>query len=136
MTVVNGMSLLLAVTVIAFAAAKWHILKDRRLILSTIGNALKERKSLRAGAVLGLSYLALFMILGGKGGRIHMLFGRLVWNTTLPEVLTGVALAALVTVSTALFVYGAHLNGLARSGEKGALGLLGSLMAVLASFCP
>jgi len=134
--VVDGISILLAISVVGYAFKKWQIIEDRHLILSVMQLALKERKGLWVGALLGFFYLAVFMVLGGKGGRIHVLFGRLIFNTTPGEVLTGLALAILVMISMTLSVYGVHVMGLTKSGKKGGMGLFGSLLALLASFCP
>ena len=71
---------------------KWHIIRDRRFILSVIQNALKERKAFWIGILTAVFYLAVFMILGGRGGRIHILFGRLIWNTSPGDMLTGILL--------------------------------------------
>jgi hypothetical protein len=133
---VNGISLLLAAIVVAIAIKKWHIIRDRQQILSVIKNALKERKALLSGILMAVFYLAVFMILGGKGGRIHVLFGRLVWNTEPGEVLTGLLLAMLVMVSISLFVFGVRLMGAKQSGKKSGAGFFGSLLALLVAFCP
>jgi hypothetical protein len=127
---------LLSLIIVVIAARKWHVVQHRRLILSHIAHALKNSKCLWAGIPLGVLYLMVFMILGGKGGRIHVLFGRLIWNTTLAEILLGLVLAALVMISMALFVYWVHLKGLRRLGTEGGIGLAGSLLALLACFCP
>jgi hypothetical protein len=126
----------LAVLIVGLAAIKWQILQDRHAIVSTIGIALKDRKAVLAGAFLGIFYIAVFMILGGKGGRVHFLFGRLIWNTTPGEVLTGLILAALVMLSVALITYGVHTGGMLRRGTKGHVGIAGTFLALLACFCP
>jgi hypothetical protein len=64
------------------------------------------------------------------------LFGRLILNATPWEMFTGLALAILVTISMTLFVYGVHVMGLRKSARKGGIGFWGSLLALLASFCP
>jgi hypothetical protein len=133
---VNGISILLALVVVGIAIMKWHVIRDRRQILLAIQNALKERKALLSGILIAVFYLAIFMILGGKGGRIHILFGRLIWNTTPAEVLTGLLLAMLVMISMALFVFGVRLMGAKQSGKKSGMGFFGSLLALLAAFCP
>lgn len=133
---VNGISILLAVVVVGIAIKKWHIIRDRQQILSVIKNALKERKALLSGILIALFYLAVFMILGGKGGRIHVLFGRLIWNTAPGEVLTGLLLAILVMISMALFVFGVRLMGARQSGKQSGIGFFGSLLALLVAFCP
>ena len=133
---VNGISVFLAAVVVAIAIKKWHIIRDRQQILSVIKNALKERKALLSGILMAVFYLAVFMILGGKGGRIHVLFGRLIWNTTPGEVLTGLLLAMLVMVSISLFVFGVRLMGAKQSGKKSGVGFFGSLLALLVAFCP
>jgi hypothetical protein len=132
----NGICALLSVFVVVLAFWKWHILRDLRLIASTIGTALRDRRSAWIGIVLGVLYLAVFAILGGRGGRIHILFGRLVWNSTPGEMLTGLALAVLVAVSISLFIYGVRGKGLPASITKGGVGLAGTCLAVLAGFCP
>ena len=134
--VVDGISILLAVIIVGLAAKKWHIIRDRHLILSLMKLALNERRAFWIGTLLGIFYLAVFMILGGKGGRIHVLFGRLIFNVTPWEMVTGLALAILVMISMALFVYGVHVMGLRQSGKKGGVGFFGALLALLASFCP
>jgi hypothetical protein len=133
---VNGISVFLAAIVVAIAIKKWHIIRDRQQILSVIKNALKERKALLSGILMAVFYLAVFMILGGKGGRIHILFGRLIWNTEPGEVLTGLLLAMLVMVSISLFVFGVRLMGAKQSGKKSGVGFFGSLLALLVAFCP
>jgi hypothetical protein len=133
---VNGISILLAVIVVGIAIKKWHIIRDRQQIFSVVKNALKERKALLSGILTALFYLAVYMILGGKGGRVHVLFGRLIWNTTPVEVLTGLLLAMLVMISIALFVFGVRLMGARQSGKQGGIGFFGSLLALLVAFCP
>jgi hypothetical protein len=132
----DGISVLLALIVLGLAVRKWRILQDRHSIALVVGRALREPKALWAGVFGGIFYLATFMILGGKGGRIHFLFGRLIWNTTPGEALMGLVLAILVMISLTMFVYGVHVMGLARSGRKGGMGLFGSFLALLAAFCP
>ena len=126
----------LAVAAIAFAARRWHIVQDHRLILSVIKSALTERKALGIGILAGIVYLAVFLILGGRGGRIHFMFGRLIWNTTPGEMLTGFFLAILVMISMALFVYGVRVMGGNQAGKKSGIGFFGSFLALLAAFCP
>ena len=101
--------------------------------------ALNERRAFWIGTLLGIFYLAVFMILGGKGGRIHVLFGRLIFNATPWEMVTGLALAILVMISMTLFVYGVQVMGLKAIGKErrggvfrslaGAVGILLSLMS-------
>ena len=133
---VNILSLLLAAIVIAVAVKKWHILREHQQILSVIKSALKERKALISGILAALFYLAVFMILGGKGGRIHVLFGRVIWNTTPMDMLTGLFLAILVMISITLFVFGVRVIGAKQSGKESGMGFFGSLLALLAAFCP
>jgi hypothetical protein len=133
---INGISILLAVVIVGVAIKKWHVFRDRQQILSVIKNALKVRKALWIGISTAVFYLAVFMILGGKGGRIHVLFGRLIWNTSMREIFTGLLLAILVMISMALFVFGVRLMGAKQAGKKGGMGFFGSLLALLAAFCP
>ncbi len=133
---IDEISILLAMIAIGLAVRKWHILRDRHVILSVAKNALKERKARRIGALMGIFYLAVFMILGGKGGRVHFMFGRLILNASPGEMLVGLALAILTMMSMTLFVYGVHVLGLTQSGKKGGMGLIGALSALLAAFCP
>ena len=135
-SLVIGISIALAVIIIGIAAWKWRIWPDRRLIRSVVKNALKDRKAFWIGVLFAIFYLAIFMILGGKGGRIHVLFGRWIFNTTPGEVMTGLVMALLVMISMALFVYSIHIMGLGQSGKKGGGGIFGTLLALLASFCP
>ena len=135
-TAIDEIVIILAVIAIAFAIKKWHVIQDRYLIFEVIKNALNEPKALWSGVFVGVFYLTVFMILGGKGGRIHVLFGRVIWNTTLGEILTGFLLAILVTISMALFVYGVHVMGGVQAGRKSGMGFFGSLLALLAAFCP
>jgi hypothetical protein len=129
-------SILLAVIVIGLAVKKWHVIRDRQLILSVMKLALSNRKAFWIGTLFGIIYLAIFMILGGKGGRIHILFGRVIFNTSPGEAVLGLVLAVLVAMSMTLSVYGIHIMGFAQSRKRGGIGLAGSLLAVLASFCP
>lgn len=133
---IEGIVTVLAVIGIALAIKKWQIIQDRHLIYGVIMSALKERKALWSGILLGVFYLVVFMILGGKGGRIHVLFGRVIWNTTPGEIFAGFFLAALVMISMTLFVYGVHVRGGMQSGKESGIGFFGSLLALLAAFCP
>jgi hypothetical protein len=133
---VNGISILAAALFVGIAIRKWHIFRDRGQIFSIVGNALKNRKALWSGIFMAIFYLAVFMILGGKGGRVHVLFGRIIWNTSSGEVLTGLLLAILVMISMTLFVFGVGIMGAGQSGKKSGVGFFGSLLALLAAFCP
>jgi len=132
----DEIAFVLAVIFVGIATRRWHIVRDRHSILSVIRNALNERKALWAGILAGAVYLAVFMILGGRGGRVHVLFGRVIWNTTVGEVLAGILVAVLVMLSMSLFVFGAGVLGARQSGRKGGIGIAGSLLAMLAAFCP
>lgn len=134
--VFDEIALLLAVIAVGIAIRKWHIVRDRLLILSVLRNALKKRKALWVGMLTGFIYLAVFLIPGGKGGRIHILFGRLIWNTSPGEVLIGILLALLVMLSMSMFIFGIGVMGAKQSGKKGSIGFFGSLLALLAAFCP
>jgi hypothetical protein len=59
-----------------------------------------------------------------------------IWNTTAGEILTGILLAILVMISIALFVFGIGLMGAKKSGKKSGMGFFGSMLALLAAFCP
>lgn len=133
---IDEIVIILALIAIVLAIKKWHIIQERHLIFEVIKNSLREAKALWTGIFMGVFYLTVFMVLGGKGGRIHVLFGRIIWNTTPGEILTGLLLAILVTVSMALFVYGVHVMGGVQSGKKSGMGFFGSLLALLAAFCP
>jgi hypothetical protein len=132
----DGASGLLAVIVVGLAVCKWHIIRDRHLILSTIRDALKKRNAFWIGILAGVCYIAVFIILGGKGGRLHVLFGRLIFNTTAGDMLTGILLAFLVMISVSLFVYALQAMDLRRSAKESGMGLCGAFLAVLAAFCP
>ena len=92
-TILYDIAVILAVIAIGAAVRKWQIIKDRQMIFTVISNALRDRKALWSGILFGLFYLGVFTILGGKGGRIHVLFGRVIWNTTLGEMVAGFLLA-------------------------------------------
>jgi hypothetical protein len=129
-------ALLMAAIAVGIAVWKWHVVRDRGPILSVIRNALQERKALWIGIAAAVFYLAVFMILGGRGGRIHFMFGRVIWNTSPGDVLAGILLALLVMLSMALFIYGIRVMGARMSGRQGSVGIFGSLLALLAAFCP
>jgi protein-S-isoprenylcysteine O-methyltransferase Ste14 len=129
-------ALVLAVIAVGIAVRKWHAVRDRRLLLSVMRNALKERKALWVGILTAVFYLAIFMILGGQGGRVHLLFGRVIWNTSPGDMLAGILLALLVMLSMALFIYGVQVMGARWSGRQGGMGIIGSVLALLAAFCP
>ena len=134
--VVNEIVIVLAVIAVGIAIRKWRIIRDRHMILSVFRNAVQERQALWIGILFGFFYMSVFMILGGKGGRIHFLFGRVIWNTTPGEIVAGFLLAFLVMTSMMLFVYGVHVMGGVKSSRKSGMGFFGSLLALLAAFCP
>lgn len=135
-TTFDNLTLLLAAVAVGLAIWRWHIIRDRARIIATIRNAFSTQSALWIGILAGIAYLAIFMILGGQGGRVHLLFGRVIWNTTAFDVLTGILLATLVLLSVSLFVFGAGRMGVKRSGKEGGIGLAGSMLAVIAAFCP
>jgi len=128
--------LLLAALTVSIAVWKWHVIREHHQILSAIRNALNDRKAFWIGVLAGVFYLAVYMIPGGKGGRIHYLFGRWIWNASAGEVLTGILLAILVMLSMSLFVYSVRVMGAKLSRRKSGMGFFGSLLALLAAFCP
>lgn len=136
MNIVDLAILLLAAAAVGLAGWNRHVIRDRRLILSAVRNALSARAPFRIGVLAGIAYLALFLIPGGRGGRVHILFGRIVWNTSPGEMAVGILLAVLVMLSMSLFVYAASLPGEKRPGSHNGYGLAGSMLAALAAFCP
>jgi hypothetical protein len=133
---INGFSLLLSAVVVGIAIRKWHIIRDRQQIISIIKTAMKQKNALITGIIIAFLYMAVFMTLGGKGGRVHVLFGQVIWNTTPVDMLTGLILAILVMVSMTLFVFGVGVLGAKQSGKKSGMGFFGSFLALIAAFCP
>jgi hypothetical protein len=135
-SLVNGMTICIAAIAIGFGVWKWRVLQERHCLLSAIKVALCDRKAFLAGVLLAAFYLAISMIWGGKGGRIHIVFGRWILNATSGELLAALALAILVMVSMALFVYGVRVMGAVQFRRNGAIGVSGILLALAAAFCP
>jgi len=133
---INGIALLLSAVVVGIAVYKWHIIRDRKQILSITGNALKNKKAIISGVITAALYLAVFIFMGGKGGRVHLLFGQVIWNTTPSDMAKGFILSILVMISIALFVFGIGVLGAEQSGRKSGMGFFGSLLALIAAFCP
>lgn len=133
---INGFSLMLSALVVGIAVYKWHIIRDRKQILSIIGSALKNKKAIISGVIVAALYLAVFMFIGGKGGRVHLLFGQVIFNTTPLDIAKGLILSILVMISIALFVFGIGVLGAQQSGKKNGMGFFGSLLALIAAFCP
>lgn len=100
-----GISALFSLFIVVLAFRKWHILRDRRLIAFSIGTVLKDRRATWPGIILGVLFLVVFVVFGGRGGRIHILFGQLIWNATPVQLLTGLVLAVLVAL---LFILAAQ----------------------------
>lgn len=134
--VFDEMALLLSLIAVGIAIRKWRVVRDRHLVFTVIRNALKERKALWTGILVAVLYLAVYMILGGQGGRVHLLFGRVIWNATPGDMAAGVLLALLVMLAMALFIFGVHVMGAKGSGRQGGIGITGSMLALLAAFCP
>jgi hypothetical protein len=133
---INGIALLLSALVVGIAVYKWHIIRDRKQILSITGNALKNKKAIISGVITAALYLAVFIFMGGKGGRVHLLFGQVIWNITPSDMAKGFILSILVMISIALFVFGIGVLGAEQSGRKSGMGFFGSLLALIAAFCP
>ncbi len=133
---IHGASVTLALVAIGMAARRLSISQNRDQMLSAIKGALKNRSALWIGILFAAIYLAIFAVLGGKGGRIHVLFGRWIFNTTPAEVFIGIAMAILVMISMALFAHSIRMMGVIRSGKKCGAGVFGALLAALAAFCP
>ncbi len=133
---INSFSMLLAALVVGTAVYKWHIIRDRKQIFAIIGNALKNNKAIISGVIIAALYLAVFIFIGGKGGRVHVLFGQVIWNTTPSDMAKGLILSILVMISIALFVFSILVLGAEQSGRKSGMGFFGSLLALIAAFCP
>ena len=127
----DEIALLVAVIAVVVAVRKWQVVRDRRQIFLVIKTALKERKALWIGILTAVFYLAVFMILGGQGGRVHVLFGRVIWNTSPGDLLPGILLALLVMLSMSLFIYGAGVMGAKKTGKQGGMGTSTPMRAIL-----
>jgi hypothetical protein len=129
-----GLSLF-AAGVISLAGLRLNVFRDRRVFWTILGNALGEKVPVLVGLGAMLVYLAVFLIFGGEAGRVHLLYGRWIFTITSADILVAILVTPLVGLSMGLFVYSARHLGLVRTGQGG-VGLAGTLLAVVASFCP
>ena len=114
---------------------KLKIVQDWRKIQATIRGALADRLGLLGGILAALIYAFVFLVFGGQGGRLHYFYGRWIFNMTVADGLLGITATILVAVGMAIFIFSLRLMGLRRAG-KGGLGIAGTLLAVVAAFCP
>ena len=120
---------------ILLVGLRLEMLRDPRLIWTILGNAFRDRLSALVGLGAMLVYLAVFLIFGGESGRVHLLYGRWIFTITPADILVAVLVTPLVGISLGLFVYSTRHLGLVKPGQGGA-SLGGTLLAVVASFCP
>lgn len=124
-----------AAGVILLVGLRLELFRHPRLVWTILGNAFREKLSAVVGLGAMLVYLAIFLIFGGEAGRVHLLYGRWIFTITPADILVAALAAPLVGISMGLFVYSARHLGLVKPGQGGA-SLAGTLLAVVASFCP
>jgi hypothetical protein len=124
-----------AAGVILLVGLRLELFRDPRLIWIILGNALREKPPVLVGLGAMLVYLAIFLIFGGEAGRVHLLYGRWIFTITAADILVAALVTPLVGISMGLFVYSTRHLGLVKPGQGGA-SLAGTLLAVVASFCP
>lgn len=126
--------LLSAVGIFLFAR-KLKIFQNKARSLSILRMALRDRFCAIFGISFAVFYGVVFLVFGGEGGRIHILFGRLIFNMTLGDGILGAIVMILVSLAMTLFAFNIKIMGLPK-GSKSGLGVFGAGLALLASFCP
>jgi hypothetical protein len=126
---------LLSTVALLLLANKLRLFRDREVVGSILHLAITDRESVRLGIVAAAMYVAVFMIFGGQGGRIHVFWGRWILTMTAGDAVLGVFIAFLIGLAVVLISYSIKAMGLPKAG-KGGIGVLGTALAMLASFCP
>lgn len=129
-----GVSLVSLASMYALAR-KLNIFQEWIKIQASIRNSLADRRGLLVGILAGLVYAVVFLVFGGQGGRVHYFYSRWIFNLTLADTVVGLVAMVLVVIAMAMFVYSWRLMGL-QTARKGGLGFVGTLLALLAAFCP
>ena len=131
LTAILVVSVLTIIITIA-VAIKLNAWRDRQMFWLLIRDALSERFNIVIGIVGILIYLVTFLVLGN---HIHYFYGRVIWTGTLDETTLAIISALLVGLVFALFPYSLKKLGIVKS-QKGGWGVIGSIVAVIVSFCP
>jgi hypothetical protein len=125
----------LSAVALLMLASRLKIFREPEMATSILKMALYDRESATIGVGFALFYALIFLIFGGRGGRIHILYGRWIFNMTIADAILGCVVMLLVALAMMLFAYNIKIMGLPKA-DKGGLGLLGAALALLASFCP
>jgi hypothetical protein len=122
----------LTVIITIAVAIKLQAWQNRQMFWLLIRDALSARLNVLIGIVGILAYLIIYLI-GGK--HLYYFYGRFVWGINLTEIITSVITALLVGLVLALFPYSLKKLGIIKAQNNG-WGVVGTILAVIVSFCP
>jgi hypothetical protein len=122
----------LTIIVTLAVAIKLNAWRDRQMFWLLIRDALGARSNVVIGIIGMLIYLVTYLVLGN---HIHYFYGRVIWTGTFAETTLAIISALLVGLVFALFPYSLKKLGIIKS-QKGGWGVIGTIIAVIVSFCP
>ena len=119
--------------IITFAVAiKLNAWQDRQMFWRLVRDALSARVNVVTGIVGMLIYLVTYLVLGN---HVRYFYGRLIWAISLSEIVLAVLSALLIGLVFVLFPYSLKKLGIIKS-QKSGWGVVGTILAVIVSFCP
>jgi hypothetical protein len=130
-TITLIVSLLTVIITIAIAI-KLEAWQNRQMFWLLIREALTSRMNGVIGVVGMLVYIIIDLI-GGK--HLYFFYSRIVWGISVSEVITLIITALLVGLIFALFPYSLKKLGIIKAQGNG-WSALGTILAVIVSFCP
>ncbi len=122
----------LTVGVTLIVAYKLRAWQERRMFWALIRDALGVRLNAALGIAGALVYLGVYLV-GGK--HLYFFYGRVIWLIAPAEMTLALVTALLVGLVVALFPYSLKKLGILKSQQSG-WGIVGTLLAVIVSFCP
>lgn len=131
LTAILVVSVLTIIITIA-VAIKLKAWQNRQMFWLLIREASASRFNIVIGLIGMLIYLVTYLVLGN---HIHYFYNRLIWTGTFAETALAVVSALLVGLVFALFPYSLKKLGIIKS-QKGGWGIIGTIFAVVVSFCP
>lgn len=130
--VLFGIVSFLSVAAIAACCVRWQVVQNREMFWSITKQALTTRRDLIVGIAALVMYLLVYLVLGN---HVHWFYGRLIFTLTAWTAIVAMVSAILVGVLFAVFSYNWRTLGLSK-GKTGAWGVLGTMFALVISFCP
>jgi hypothetical protein len=122
----------LSLLALAIAVVRWNVVRDRRDLWGYFCDALSDRSRVIWGALGALFYLGVYFV---AGGRVRLFYGYWVVDWEPWGIAAALVNALLLGLLIPVFAFNLKQLGMMASAPS-RWGILGTLFAVVASFCP